>query len=108
MNYFDKMVRDMSNKDLDAIKAWLHPDFLFVADFELLTREDWLDASKKEFDDGEVTLHDNAKCLLETEHLVVFEQKYVLDGQFVLSVNTTHFRDGKPWRTIINRIPITE
>ncbi len=52
MNYFNKMVRDMSNKDLDAIKAWLHPDFLFVADFELLTRDDWLEACKKEFDDG--------------------------------------------------------
>ena len=97
MNYFDKMVRDMSNKDLDAIKAWLHPDFLYVADFELLTRDDWLDASKKEFDDGVLTPSaDNAKCLLETEHLVVFEQKYVLDGQFILSVNTTHLRDGKP------------
>ena len=98
----------MSNKGLDAIKAQLHPDFLFVADFELLTREDWLDASKKEFDDGEETFHDNAKCLLETKHLVVFEQKYVLDRQFVLSVNTTHFRNGKPWRPIINRAPIEE
>ena len=27
MTYFDKMVKDMRNKDLDAIQDWLHPDF---------------------------------------------------------------------------------
>ena len=108
MNYFDKMVKDMRNKDLDAIQDWLHPDFLFVADFEMLTREDWLEETKKEFNRNEVTLHDNAKCTLENEHIVVFEQKYVREGQLVLSVNSTRFRDGKPWRTIINRIPIEE
>ena len=108
MTYFDKMVKDMRNKDMDAIQDWLHPDFLFVADFEMLTREDWLEETKKEFNRNEVTLHDNAKCTLENEHIVVIEQKYVREGQLVLSVNSTHFRNGKPWRTIINRIPIEE
>ena len=28
----------------------MYPDFLFVADFELLTRDDWLQETKKEFD----------------------------------------------------------
>ena len=37
MTYFDKMVKDMQNKDLDAIQDWLHPNFFFVADFEMLT-----------------------------------------------------------------------
>ena len=35
MTYFDKMVKDMRNKDLDAIQDWLHPDFLFVAEYGL-------------------------------------------------------------------------
>ena len=108
MTYFDKTIKDIGNKDLNAIEKWLHPDFLFVAYFELLTRDDWLQDTKKEFDNGVVFLHDNAKCLLETEHVLVFEQKYVLEGQLILSVNTTHFRDGKPWRATINRIPIEE
>ena len=30
MTYFDKMVTDIQNRDLDAIKDWLHSDFLFV------------------------------------------------------------------------------
>ena len=106
MTYFEKMIKDIGNKDLNAIEKWLHTDFLFVADFELLTRDDWLQDTKKEFDNGVVFLHDNAKCLLETEHVLVFEQKYVLEGKLILSVNTTHFRDGKPWRATINRIPI--
>ena len=47
MTYFDKMMEDIGNKDLNAIEKWLHPDFLFVADFELLTRDDWLQEIKK-------------------------------------------------------------
>ena len=108
MTYFDKMVKNIVSKDLDAIDDWLHPDFLFVADFEMLTRDDWLKATKKEFDDDTVILHDNTRCLLENEHVVVFEQKFVRDGKLVLSINTTHFRDRKPWRAISNRIPIEE
>ena len=30
MTYFDKMVKDMRNKDLDAIQDWLHPDFYLL------------------------------------------------------------------------------
>ena len=108
MTYFDKMVKDIVSKDLDAIDDWLHPDFLFVADFEMLTRDDWLKATKKEFDDDTVILHDTTRCLLENEHVVVFEQRFVRDGKLVLSINTTHFRDRRPWRAIINRIPIEE
>ena len=47
MTYFDKIVKNIVSKDLDAIDDWLHPDFLFVADFEMLTRDDWLKATKK-------------------------------------------------------------
>ena len=108
MTYFDTMVKNMGNKDLNAIKEWIHPDYIFVADFEMLTKDDWLEATEKNFRDGTVTLHNNAKCLLENEHLVVFEQTFVREGELILSINTTHFRDGKPWRTIINRVPIEE
>ena len=30
MTYFDKMVKDMQNKDLDAIQDWLHPNFFLL------------------------------------------------------------------------------
>ena len=40
MKYFYKMVKNSSNKDLDAIEKFLHLDFLFVADFEILRRDD--------------------------------------------------------------------
>ena len=106
MTYFDKMVRNMRNKDLNAIKEWIHPDYIFVADFEMLTKDDWLNTTEKNFREGTVTLHNNARCLLENEHLVVFEQTFVREGELILSINTTHFRDGRPWRTIINRVPI--
>ena len=47
MTYFDKMREDIGNKDLNAIEKWVHPDFLFVADFEMLIREDCLRKLRK-------------------------------------------------------------
>ena len=39
----------MGNQNLNAIQDWLSPNYIFVADFEMLTREDWLEETKKEF-----------------------------------------------------------
>ena len=41
MTYFDTMVKNMGKKDLNAIKEWIHPDYIFVADFEMLTKDDY-------------------------------------------------------------------
>ena len=30
MTYFDKMVKNIVSKDLDAIDDWLHPDFYLL------------------------------------------------------------------------------
>ncbi len=43
------MVKNMGSKDLNAIKEWIHPDYIFVADFEMITKDDWLNTTEKIF-----------------------------------------------------------
>ena len=51
MSNFDKMIKLFEEKDIKGMEEWLHPDFLFVVDYEMETREEWLkvqsDCSKK-------------------------------------------------------------
>ena len=39
MSNFDKMIKLIEEKDIKGMEEWLHPDFLFVVDYEMETRE---------------------------------------------------------------------
>ena len=38
MSNFDKMIKLIEEKDIKGMEEWLHPDFLFVVDYEMETR----------------------------------------------------------------------
>jgi hypothetical protein len=40
MSNFDKMIKLIEEKDIKGMEEWLHPDFLFVVDYEMETREE--------------------------------------------------------------------
>ena len=42
MSNFDKMIKLIEEKDIKGMEEWLHPDFLFVVDYEMETREESL------------------------------------------------------------------
>ena len=44
--------------------------------------------------------------LYEDENVVVHQGKYIMDGVERTPVSTTHFRDGRPWRQLVNRLAI--
>ena len=35
MSNFDKMIKLIEEKDIKGMEEWLHPDFLFVVDYEM-------------------------------------------------------------------------
>lgn len=38
MSNFDKMIKLIEEKNIKEMEEWLHPDFLFVVDYEMETR----------------------------------------------------------------------
>ena len=42
MSNFDKMIKLIEEKDIKGMEEWLHPDLLFVVDYEMETPEEWL------------------------------------------------------------------
>ena len=59
------------------MEEWLHPDFLFVVDYEMESREEWLKETKRLLDEDEFSIL-NIKLLYEDENVIMCqgEQPY--------------------------------
>ena len=103
MSNFDKMIKLIEEKDINGMEEWLHPDFLFVVDYEMETREEWLKETKRLLDEDEFSIL-NIKLLYEDDNVIVHQGKYDVEGTQRNTVSTTHLREGRPWRQLVNRL----
>ena len=92
MSNFDKMIKLIEEKDIKGMEEWLHPDFLFVVDYEMDTREEWLKETKRLLD--------------EDENVIVHQRKYDVEGNEKTTLSTTHLREERPWRQLVNRLAV--
>ena len=88
MSNFDKMIKLVEEKDIKGMEEWLHPDFLFVVDYEMETREEWLKETKRLLDEDEFSIL-NIKLLYEDENVIVHQGKYDVEGTQKTALSTT-------------------
>ena len=104
---FNTLVALCDAKDIEGLGSFLHEDYMFILDYDFMTKEDWLKWVNEEFKKPEPFLS-NPVLTLEDEHLCIFNQTFELVGKPTMSINTTHLKDGKPWRTMITRVAVHE
>ena len=104
MSNFDKMIKLIKEKDIKGMEEWLHPDFLFVVDYEMETREEWLKDTERLFGEEDYYFIPNIKLLYEDENVMVHQGSYVMLGVEITTVSTTHFRASRPCRQLVNRL----
>ena len=104
---FNTLVALCDAKDIEALSLFLHEDYMFILDYDFMTKEDWLKWVKEEFKKPEPFIS-NPILTLENEHLCIFSQTFELDGKPTMSINTTHLKDGKAWRSMITRVELPE
>ena len=80
MSNFDKMIKLIEEKDIKGMEEWLHSDFLFVVDYEMETREEWLKETQRLFEVKDYFSIPNFKLLYEDQNVVVHQSKYIMDG----------------------------
>ena len=105
MSNFDKMIKLVEEKDIKGMEEWLHPDFLFVVDYEMETREEWLKETKRLLEEDEFSIL-NIKLLYEDENVIVNQGKYDVKRNLRTTVSTIHLREGLPWRQLVNRLAV--
>jgi hypothetical protein len=102
----------MLKKMLDAISKnelmpdLLHDDFIFVDDFAMETKEDWLITSQKQIDEGMDFSKLKIGETVETNDMICWEFLRDKDGMDMRVTNVCLIKDGKIWRHIINRCPV--
>jgi len=88
-------------KDIDYIEKSLHKDFLSVQEYEMVSREEWLQQMKDWFADESIDLRNaNIRILSDNEDIHTFQYETERDGQKIRRTNVTFFRDGKVYRHI--------
>ena len=79
MSNFDKMIKLIEEKDIKGMEEWLHSDFLFVVDYEMETREEWLKETKRLLDEDEFSIL-NIKLLYEDENVMFIKESTMWKG----------------------------
>ena len=71
------------------------------------TREEWLKDTKRLFEEEDYYSIPNIKLIYEDENFMVHQGRYIMEGIEITPVSTTHFREGKPWSQLVNRLAVS-
>ena len=95
------------NKDMGYVKDSMHEDFLSVQEYEMVSRDEFLQQMKDWFEDPTLDLRNaNLRVLSDNEDIHTFQYERVKDGQRVRQTNITFFKDGKIYRHMGHDVPI--
>jgi hypothetical protein len=84
----------------------LHDDFIFVDDFSMETKEEWLATTQKLMDDGMDFSQLKIGETVETNDMICFEFLNTIENVDMRITNVCLIKDNKIWRHIINRCSV--
>jgi hypothetical protein len=110
MSFAIKVLACFDNLDIDALAELCHDDFVHVDDYEMKSRDEWLDDIKQQWKNAEpkggINFRRGRKILVDQDDIFAVEFISERDGRNYRITNVGLKRDGKFWRFQINRVPI--
>ena len=105
MSKFSEIVEIYETWDVAKVDHWLHDDFLFIKDFDMQTKEEYLEDTKVLFEQG--FKMSDPKMVVENDDIMALSH-IVADGsgQRFRVTAVTFFKDGKSWRLATSRVPV--
>ena len=91
-------------QNLEKAIESVHHDYMFITDYGLGNREEWIMELKTQFNSGTYEAS-NRELLLEIETILVWKGTTHIGGTKYRSTVSSLIRDGKIWRTMVNRVP---
>ena len=107
MSFAINSSKAFDDRDIDAIAELMHEDMVFVDDYEMYSRDDWLALLKRQIEDGSLPDFSNERQIV-ADRRDIFAMEYVrdIDGVPHKVTNVGLLRDGKFWRFQVNRMPV--
>ena len=107
MSFAVKVFEAFDNRDIDAIANLTHEDFVQVDDYEMASREDWIEELRVLFAPGNTPDFSRDRTVIADQR-DIFSMQFTREVEGVLYRITNVFlkKDGKFWRYQVNRVPI--
>ena len=107
MSFAIEVMNAFDSGNVDAVADLCHEDMVYVDDYEMYSREDWLALLKRQFDDGSMPDFSRARSIL-LDRRDIFSMEFVrdIDGVLHRVTNVGLKRDNKFWRFQVNCVPI--
>ena len=107
MSFAVKVTTAFDNRDINAIAALCHEDMVFVDDYDMHARDDWLAIIAEQIEDGSMVDFSRDRFIV-ADRRDIFAMEYIrdLEGAPHRITNVCLKRDGKFWRFQVNRVPL--
>ena len=96
-----EVIEATNRGDIDAFKSDLHEDFLFIKDYQMQNREEYLEDLGELFKKNYIV--DQPKVILENRDILVLSHEVSENSKKFLVTVVALRRDGRAWRIVTNR-----
>ena len=100
-----EVIEATNRGDIDIFKSDLHEDFLFIKDYQMQNREEYLEDLGELFKKNYRV--DQPKVILENRDILVLSHEVNENSKKFLVTVVALRRDGRAWRIVTNRRELT-
>lgn len=101
------LLKALDEKELEYFKNNMHDEFVYVDDFTMEIREQWLEsfeASLRGISDG--FFKNQREIMLDCSDITTSSFAHTIDVVDYRFTNVGLLKDAKFWRQIVNRVPV--
>ena len=96
-----EVIEATNRGDINTFKSDLHEDFLFIKDYQMQNREEYLEDLEELFKKNYKVNH--PRVILENQDLLVLNHEVSENSKRYLVTVVALRKDGRAWRIITNR-----
>ena len=110
MSRFQEVQNFMKYRNYKNLEENLHSDFLRIREEGLVTRDEFLSYVRDEMEGEKAIIVLDLKCLFENEDSLVWQALIDIpeSGNRVLSTVYDAYKDGKLWRSMLNKKEVSK
>ena len=106
MSFSIKVFQILDAHDIDGMKSICHDDFIFVDEYEMMTRDDWITGLRKLWAETPVDFTRDRNVLVDQRDIFSMQFTRDIDGVPHRITNVSLLKGGKFWRSQIHRVPV--
>ena len=106
MSFSIKLYAVLDALDADGMASICHDDFIFVDDYEMFSKDDWIAKQKVLWREEKIDFARDRNTLLDQRDIFSFQFTRDIDGVPHRITNVSLLKDGKFWRSQIHRVPV--